>query len=74
MFRCDTGKCISKWARCDNYLDCPGGEDEVVGNCRECKLHEFKCNNSYCIPMRWKCDGEVDCSDGSDEIKCESKH
>lgn len=29
-FRCQNGKCIEGYRRCDRVVDCPSGEDEVA--------------------------------------------
>nr|CAD7195788.1 unnamed protein product [Timema douglasi] len=73
-FRCNDGRCIDDFRRCDYIMDCTSGEDEA--NCPNISPHlcphgEFMCGDSVCIPITTRCDGKVDCpADTSDEIGC----
>ncbi|XP_053670657.1 sortilin-related receptor-like [Anopheles nili] len=68
-FRCDSGTCIPKRFVCDNYSDCPRGEDEE--NCpshKLCSNSNFRCRvDGMCLPMDRFCNGIQECVDGSDE-------
>ena len=73
--------CIPERWRCDNYIDCNDGTDEMDceltwNNSRkkrqeDCNKDQFQCQTSgFCIPRIWLCDGTEECSDGSDEANC----
>ncbi|CAH4038670.1 unnamed protein product [Pieris brassicae] len=67
-FRCNNGKCVEGYRRCDRVVDCPDGEDEVACDCRP---DEFQCqDDGSCIESRKRCDGVNHCRDGSDENQC----
>jgi hypothetical protein len=62
-FECNDGSVQPIGYVCDEYPDCPSGEDEV--GCLA------SCDNGEQIPAEWVCDlGEPDCTDGSDEAGC----
>jgi hypothetical protein len=53
--RCNGGKCIPEWWRCDAERDCDSGEDEedcVETRPRTCGLDEFVCSTGSCILVR----------------------
>ena len=60
-FTCDDGSLIPDAWSCDDYPDCPDGEDEV--GCPSC-------DDGIPFPQSWRCDGAVDCEDQSDEAGC----
>ena len=89
QFQClNNSGCFFKSWRCDNYLDCADGSDEL--NCDNsmtitnkptvantflvtCSEDQFRCwNGSGCIFKSWQCDNYTDCADGSDEYLCGS--
>lgn len=71
-YKCkSTGECIDRSLLCDNFKDCPEGDDEQ--NCdQDCNQHnKFKCkSDGKCIDLIFKCNSFPDCSDGSDEDDC----
>ncbi|XP_041367683.1 SCO-spondin-like [Gigantopelta aegis] len=63
-YRCIRGgRCIPKKNRCDDVVDCPGGDDEM--GCGSCS--NFTCANGKCIHESKVCDQANDCGDNSDE-------
>ncbi|XP_042890714.1 uncharacterized protein LOC122265444 [Penaeus japonicus] len=66
---CSVGYCIPKYWLCDEYNDCPSGEDEL--GCDSCSYGSFRCSSGKCIPNAWVCDGSMDCSDAADELICD---
>ena len=52
--------------RCDFYMDCTDGTDEM-----DCPCDTFRCNDSRCLSsISWRCDEEEHCTDGEDELNC----
>jgi hypothetical protein len=63
-FRCSDGTRIAHAALCDQFEDCPNGEDEK-------KCGEYRCSDGEVIPAAGvRCDWIEDCGDGSDERGC----
>nr|CAD7392248.1 unnamed protein product [Timema cristinae] len=70
-FRCNDGRCIDDFRRCDYIMDCTSGEDEA--NCPniKCKDHQFRCRDGTCIDASLKCNNVTDCpNDNFDELYC----
>ncbi|CAL8147958.1 unnamed protein product [Orchesella dallaii] len=70
-FRCDDGRCIPEYLKCNRNNDCSRGEDER--NCRvpvTCRPDQFQCGDGRCIQDSYVCDGHSDCADRSDESRC----
>ncbi|XP_039499245.1 low-density lipoprotein receptor-related protein 2 isoform X1 [Drosophila santomea] len=66
-----TGPCVPKEKRCDGYLDCRTGRDEVGCSGVACRLDQFRCANGLkCIDAALKCNHRDDCGDNSDEQGC----
>ncbi|CAF3041270.1 unnamed protein product, partial [Rotaria sp. Silwood2] len=61
-FKCASGHCVRNTSRCDGYLQCRDGSDEM-GCSTPCPAHRFTCNNTLCINKNWVCDGDNDCLD-----------
>ncbi|XP_050406907.1 low-density lipoprotein receptor-related protein 1B isoform X2 [Patella vulgata] len=70
QFPCKNNQCINKVWVCDNYEDCPEGEDEKDCTREVCPVKWFNCDNGRCIDPDFNCDGVDQCSDGSDEQSC----
>lgn len=75
-FVCGDDSCIPAGWECDDYEDCPGGEDELEcgGTATTgfaCDDTTFECGDGSCIPGDWECDDYTDCADGEDEANCE---
>ena len=80
VFSATTGTCIiSEW-KCDQYVDCAGGEDEAGcspsddgggGDDGAATCDGFECNDGTCIESSWVCDELVDCQGGEDESGCQ---
>ncbi|XP_011296732.1 vitellogenin receptor [Fopius arisanus] len=76
-FRCNNGRCLASFFRCDGDNDCGDFSDER--SCPEtpnspstpqpnrCTPQEFTCTNGNCIPLSKFCNNENNCYDGSDE-------
>ena len=66
-FLCGDGECLeSDILRCDFYMDCTDGTDEM-----DCPCDTFRCNDSRCLSsISWRCDEEEHCTDGEDELDC----
>jgi len=73
-YRCKSSdECIDKSLLCDNFKDCPLGDDEA--NCdHNCDEHnKFQCkSDGKCIDLILKCNSFNDCDDGSDEEDCDN--
>lgn len=66
-YRCpDTDVFIGPEQLCDDRLDCPGREDELIARC----FPSFVCLNGAEIPLTQRCDGVEDCLEGDDESGC----
>lgn len=66
-----SGPCVPKEKRCDGYLDCRNGRDEVGCTGESCRLDQFRCaNGQKCIDAALKCNHRDDCGDKSDEQGC----
>nr|CAD7589934.1 unnamed protein product [Timema genevievae] len=73
-FRCNDGRCIEDFRRCDYIMDCTSGEDEA--NCPNitCQSNEWQCDSGICIDSRLRCNNRQDCpNDSSDERNCQCK-
>lgn len=80
QYQCEQGQCIPDRWLCDDYPDCPFGDDEE--NCfttdygttegSSCPDDQYECLNGVCIPSYWVCDGYPDCLDADDEDDCNS--
>ncbi|XP_022111038.1 low-density lipoprotein receptor 1-like [Acanthaster planci] len=64
---CNDGRCIPDFCKCNKWIDCIGGEDEV--GCA-CDPLDFKCNDGICILPEMECDGNLMCLGGEDEADC----
>ncbi len=76
-FKCPNTFCIPLQNMCDNFIDCPHGEDETQSLCTNLICHHmFKCvyGFHYLHPDKL-CDGIKDCLDrsylGEDESVCD---
>ena len=74
-FKCSSGICLPPEKKCDGFLDCRDGADEVgcsfATNVTSCHLDKFRCANGQgCLETSRKCDHRSDCADGSDEVDC----
>ena len=72
MFKCPGSYCVAVIRVCDDFVDCPGGEDES-----DCSSHTPSCPELYkcyvrgCIHPTEVCDNKVDCPIyGEDEMFC----
>ena len=70
-FRCSSDYCLPVYLRCNDFKDCPGGEDE-----RECR--EYRCpgfyrclSSSVCVHADHLCDGWPQCPQRDDEWLCD---
>ncbi|XP_050727584.1 low-density lipoprotein receptor-related protein 1B-like isoform X2 [Eriocheir sinensis] len=76
-YECWQGSCIPEQWVCDDYQDCPYGDDEEdcdsTGMTAEpmCPGDYYQCDYyGECIPHNWVCDGYSDCPFGTDEEDC----
>lgn len=56
---------------CDQYFDCPDGEDEI--GCNGCFSSSYSCYSNVvneCYRKDQKCDSMTQCSNGEDERDC----
>ncbi|XP_048483491.1 sortilin-related receptor isoform X4 [Plutella xylostella] len=85
MYKCDNGKCLPYWWRCDRINDCGDNSDErgcgLVYDTApdkpadparqpQCGKNQFTCEPGVCIPLTWVCDMTEDCNGGEDERGC----
>ncbi|XP_032888193.1 suppressor of tumorigenicity 14 protein homolog [Amblyraja radiata] len=68
MHVCGDGRCELMSNKCDGWVHCKDGSDEI--NC-VCTADQFRCQNDMCKPLIWVCDGVDDCDDMSDESNCD---
>ena len=73
-FRCanhSTHYCLPLYVRCNDVLDCPGGEDETACNLYECPGF-YRCRGSrVCLHPDHVCDGVFQCPLRDDELLCD---
>ena len=69
-FRCDNGRCVPGYYRCDLYDDCMDGSDEAGCDQVVCTVNQYRCASGMCIPSVQRCDGQLDCPQGDDEETC----
>ena len=70
-FRCSSDYCLPVYLRCNDFKDCPGGEDE-----RECREYQcpgfYRClSSSVCVHADHLCDGWPQCPHRDDEWLCD---
>lgn len=74
-YQCDSGACIPKSGRCNDFKDCSDGSDETDCDyflCKKPMWYRCKHDNSTCISASFLCDKHDDCPLGDDEENCEN--
>ena len=67
MFKCPESYCIPMFAVCNDYTDCPNGEDEVGCYIRQCRGLLLCVKDNICVHPNNIVDGEVECTINMDD-------